>query len=150
MKNLILWVLLLSGLLPRGTGAAAQEMNAWGKLQSEGEAAAKQGDYAAAEQFWLKARGEAARFDSGDIRLGITLKALGELYRTRRRYDRAEEIYRELLRSMLAGKAGDMLIAHTEALLAGVCARQDKNDDAEHWYTSAAVHLQTVIGEDES
>jgi tetratricopeptide (TPR) repeat protein len=88
----------LSMLFLRSTLLPAQVADdTWKDLVAQGQHAAGAGDYANAEQIFLKATHEAERFAVDDVRVGNTLESLGQVYAAEKKFTDAESAYRRAL-----------------------------------------------------
>lgn len=67
---------------------------AWQKHNTAGSEAYERGDYAEAETHWVKALGEAERFDKLDPRLHMSMLSLALLYQTRGKHTEANDLFR--------------------------------------------------------
>jgi tetratricopeptide (TPR) repeat protein len=83
--------------------------DAWKDLSLKALYAAGNQDYAAAEQFFLRAVHEAERFGADDPRVGTTLNSLGLVYRAEKKFADCESVDRRAL-AILEKAYGDQSI----------------------------------------
>jgi tetratricopeptide (TPR) repeat protein len=96
MNRVVFFVALL--LLHPGDATASEK--AWEKATAEGQKAMGKGDFAKAEQHFLRAVQEAEEFGDSDMRLADSLNVLADLYRAQGKYGEAEPLYRRRIAIM--------------------------------------------------
>jgi tetratricopeptide (TPR) repeat protein len=96
------------GALALAPHAAAQEAeDTWKDLVTQGQHAAANKQYAAAEPIFLKAIHEAERFGTDGWRVGATLESLGQVYTAEKKFAEAESAYRRALGILSKGDTSD-------------------------------------------
>ncbi len=85
-------------LLARVPAANAQETeDLWKDLETQGQRAAANNEYAQAELNFVKAVHEAERFGLDDWRVGSTLESLGQVYTAEKKFGEGESAFRRAL-----------------------------------------------------
>jgi len=136
-------------LLPIGAGFVnAQEGDeAWRDLLTRGQRAVSANQPAEAEQLFLKALHEAERFGSEDRRVGSTLQALGETYRTEKKLSDALPVLQRALD--VVGKNHDddsVEVADARFALGEVLLDSGRASDAVINARRALMSYQSAIG----
>jgi tetratricopeptide (TPR) repeat protein len=143
-KRRLAAVLLALGLSL--SGVAAQD-EAWQSDIMSGRAAYKRGDYADAEQIFLRALETAETFGRDDARIALTLNDLGLLFKAQGRYGEAETALERALPIMekaLGPEHRD--VAANLNNLADLFSVQGRYGEAEPLYRGALVVFEKARG----
>jgi len=124
---------------------AQEGEDVWNNLQTLGQHAAANGEYAKAEQSFLKAVHEAERFAADDWRVGTTLESLGQVYTAEKKFSEAESAYRRALE--IIGKTGDGAeVANVTFDIANLMFEAGRQTEALSWGRKAVSGYENTSG----
>lgn len=110
--------------------ARGQDEGPWKHYVTLALDSASQKNYAASEQFFLKALREAETFGANDFRVGSTLNGLGLVYREEKKYSEAEAAYRRALGIMQAAYGENLDFGNVSFNIANVMFDQGREVEA--------------------
>jgi tetratricopeptide (TPR) repeat protein len=149
-KHLLLCLVALALFLC--TAFYFAKMAAWNMYTATGMAAYKQGQYALAEKDFSAAVDEAEKFGPQDMRLGMSLNSLVEVYRAEGKDAEAEKLYNRFLQIyektlwQKALSSNNLGVAGGLNQLAGTYSAQGKYAEAEKLYNRALEMNEKSLG----